>query len=167
MEQVQKATQSDTSSGAQTAELFCRQYDVLHRLTTQMLATRTLEDKLSLVLDAVNADLGYSHAALGLIDADSGETRIGLALGFPDNESILGTAVPAKIGSPVGTLTLGGKPVWIRRVNGAIESQFLDSIGSPSDLLALPLIGGRWLTMINPESARKHWVEPDLDPEKL
>src|SRR5262249_46656616 len=68
MEQAKKAPQADTTDLGLVADLFYRQYDILYRLTTQMLATRSLDDKLSLVLDAVTSELGYAHSAVGLID---------------------------------------------------------------------------------------------------
>src|SRR5215472_15366385 len=100
MEQAKKAPQAENVDLGLVADLFYRQYDILYRLTTQMLATRNLEDKLSLVLDAVTSELGYAHSALGLIDDDSGEIRIRMALGFPDDDAVSRTTVPAKMGSP-------------------------------------------------------------------
>src|SRR5579871_1560223 len=110
MEQAKKASHSDNTELGLVADLFYRQYDILYRLTTQMLATRSLDDKLSLVLDAVTSELGYPHAALGLIDEDSGEIQFRIALGFPNDDSLSGVTVPSKIGSPLGSLTLGGRP---------------------------------------------------------
>jgi PAS domain S-box-containing protein len=158
MEQAKKAPQADTNDLGVVADLFYRQYDILYRLTTQMLATRNLDDKLSLVLDAVTSELGYAHSALGLIDQESGEVRIRIAIGFPDDDAVLGMTVSSKIGSPIGTSTLGGRPVWIRRAAGGAEKQFLDATCSSSDLLALPLFGGRWLAAKNPELTRKPWI---------
>ena len=85
MEQAKKAEQADAADLGFVADLFYRQYDILHRLTTQMLATRNIDDKLSLVLDAVTSELGYAHSALGLIDEESGAPLLPLAhiaLGF-------------------------------------------------------------------------------------
>jgi PAS domain S-box-containing protein len=161
MEQAKKAQQGDSAELGLVADLFYRQYDILYRLTTQMLATRSLDDKLSLVLDAVTSELSYAHAALGLIDQDSSEIRIRMALGFPNDDSLSGLLVPAKLGSPVGSIGLAGRPVWIRRSNGNAETHFLDTIGAASDLLALPLLGGRWLAE-STEVSRKPWIEPDL-----
>src|SRR5215831_9348244 len=124
MELAKKALQGDNPDLGFVADLFYRQYDILYRLTTQMLASKNLDDKLSLVLDAVTSELGYPHSALGLIDQDSGEIRLRMALGFLDDESLSGMTVPAKIGSPLGSISLGGRPVWIRRSNGSVESQF-------------------------------------------
>src|SRR5215831_6219387 len=118
MELAKKALQGDNPDLGLVADLFYRQYDILYRLTTQMLATKNVDDKLSLVLDAVTSELGYPHSALGLIDHDSGEIRLRMALGFPDDDNISGMAVSSKIGSPLGSVTLGGRPVWIRRSNG-------------------------------------------------
>ena len=63
-EHAQKAPRSAKSELALVTELFYRQCDLLYRLTTQMLATKNLNDKISLVLDAVTSELGYPHADL-------------------------------------------------------------------------------------------------------
>src|SRR3974390_1026078 len=99
MEQAKTAPQGDIPDLGLVADLFYRQYDILYRLTTQMLATKNLDDKLSLVLDAVTSELEYPHAASGLIDQDSGEIRLRMALGFPDDDAVSGMVVPSKIGS--------------------------------------------------------------------
>src|SRR4051812_39470439 len=155
-EQAKKAPQSEAVNLELVAELFYRQYDILYRLTTQMLATQNLADKLSLVLDAVTSELGYSHAALALMDDDTGEMRMRMAIGFPDDDFVGRLTVPSKFGSPVGSVTLGGRPAWIQRNHSKPEAQFLDDIGCASDLLSLPLFGGQWLA-IGPEYARKAW----------
>src|SRR5579871_4456391 len=114
MEQAKKAPQGDIPDLGVVADLFYRQYDILYRLTTQMLATKNLDDKLSLVLDAVTSELGYSHSALGLIDHESGELRIRMTIGFPDDDAVTGTVVSPKLGSPIGSGSLANRPVWIR-----------------------------------------------------
>src|SRR5438045_8520404 len=113
-EQARKAPESDKPDLELVAELFYRQYDILYRLTTQMLATKNLDDKLSLILDAVTSELGYSHAALALIDNDTDELRIRMAIGFEDDAKLMGVVVSPKLGSTVGP-DGGGRPFGIRR----------------------------------------------------
>jgi len=164
-EQAKKAPQSDVTELGLVADLFYRQYDILYRLTTQMLATKNLDDQLSLVLDAVTSELGYSHSALGLIDQDSGELRIRLAIGFPDDATIAGMIVPPKLGAPIGSGSLGPRPVWIQRSNGGNEQQFLDGIASSTDMLALPLFGGRWLAGRSSDLTPTPWLETELSAD--
>jgi PAS domain S-box-containing protein len=125
------------------AEEVLRQHcDFLYRLTRQTLESKNLDDYLLLVLKAVTSELGYSHAAIALADRDSGKLRIRLALGFPEDEKVIGTTVSVLgSGAPAG---IGGKAAWIRRRNDASESRFLEGIQSSSDLLALPLPGLEW-----------------------
>src|SRR5215831_14115668 len=144
MEQTKRAPQEDSPDLGLVSDLFYHEYDILNRLTAKMLVTKNIDDKLSLILDAVTSELGYPHSAFGLIDPDSDQIKIRMALGFPDDEGVSGMTVSSSIGSPVGSVsTLGGRPVWIRRSNGSAEKQFLDSIRSSSDLLAVPLFAGR------------------------
>src|SRR5262245_23884360 len=60
--------QSERDDLELVGELFQRQNDMLFDLTAQMLAAMTLDGKLSLVLTAVTSQLGYSHAAVALVD---------------------------------------------------------------------------------------------------
>ncbi len=158
-EQAKKA-QNETVNLELVAELFYRQYDILYRLTTQMLATKNLADKLSLVLDAVTSELGFSHSAIALVDGDTGELRIRLALGFPDDDKVIGSIIPV-FGSS-RSFDKSGRPAWIRKVNSDAESRFLDAIGSASDLLSLPLFGGQWLEVGTFEQSRRSWLDADL-----
>jgi PAS domain S-box-containing protein len=137
-----------------------RQYDLLFRLTTQMLAMRNMDDRLSLVLDAINSELGYSQAAVALIDSESEALRIRMALGYPDDRGITHLIIPQSLGTQFTTNSLGGQPSWIQRESSASEREFLDQIGATADVLALPLFGGhllaeqRWI-----EQARYQWME--------
>jgi len=140
-EHAKKAPQPEIELAS---EAFYRQYDTLLRLTTQMLAMKGLDDKLSLVLDAVTSEFGYSHAALALVDREAA-LQMRMALGFPNDSEVGQIVVPGKLGSTASAVP-GGRPSWIQRTNGGIEAEFLDSLKSSSDLLALPLFGGPWLS---------------------
>ena len=156
-----KAPQSDPRELELMTELFYRQYDILFRLTTQMLATRNLDDRLSLVLDAVTSDLGYSHAAIALIDGETQVFRLRMALGFPNDEAISNRIVPGNLGTPFGVNSLGGRPAWIQRASGNADRAFLDEIGCDADMLALPLFGGQWLSESSERDFGVHWWETE------
>jgi PAS domain S-box-containing protein len=152
-----KAPQPDPRELELITELFYRQYDILFRLTTQMLATRNVDERLSLVLDAVTSDLGYTHAAVSLIDSESQALRLRMSLGFPDDDGIAGRIVPSTLGAPLGNST-GTRPAWIQRDSSEAEREFLNAIGCDTDLLALPLFGGHWLTeKQDPDYAHSRW----------
>src|SRR5262245_53661144 len=99
------------------ADLFYRQYDILFRLTTQMLATRDVEDRLSLVLDAVTFELGYEHAAIAFADNDTASLQIRMALGFSNNNALAGLHVPTHLGISFGGTQMEWRPIWIMRSN--------------------------------------------------
>jgi PAS domain S-box-containing protein len=133
-DQAGKAERSDVPIEF-VAESFHRQCEILYRLTAEMLASKHLDEKLSLVLHAVTSEFGYSHAAVAFPDGDSDELQIRLALGFPDDKRVIGAAVPKASNDS------GCSPFWIRRQNSEAESRFLERIDSSTDLLALPLLG--------------------------
>ncbi len=155
-EQARRAPLNENTELELVADLFYRQYDILYHLTTQMLATKSLDDKISLVLDAVTSELGYAHAALALIDPDTGEMRMRLAIGFPGDGAAGRMVVPANFGSPFGPASPGSRPAWIRRGRSKPENDFLNEIGAETDLLALPLFGDQWLAA-SPDDNRRPW----------
>src|SRR5262245_57172261 len=84
------------------ADLSFHQYDILFRLTTQILATGNMNDRLSLVLDAMTFDLGYSHAVFAIVDPETGTLRIRMALGFDNDQSVCGLRIPRNLGRGFG-----------------------------------------------------------------
>jgi PAS domain S-box-containing protein len=140
------STQGTPRQSAQPASLgflggtLPRPYDVVFRLTHQMLAIRNVEDGLSLVLDACVAEFGFQQAAIALVEGDSEELRIKLGIGFPEDRPLVGVAIPLNLGAPFCMTRTGGEASWIQRIT-SVDKQFLDQIGSASDLLALPLYG--------------------------
>src|SRR5204863_9454565 len=104
-------------------------YNILFRLTEQMLAVRHVDDGLSLVLDACTSELGCAHAAIALANSDSEVLRIRMALGFPDDSVLKNRLLPSKIGCPFLTLPAGAEMAWIQRI-ASPDRDFLDEIGS-------------------------------------
>jgi len=104
-------------------------HDILQWLATRMSAAKDLHAKLTLVLDAITTELGFSQAALGLIDHGSGQLRIRMAKGFADESAVL---------QAIGPFPLE-RPTWIQGIDGGKDKEFLDSIRSSSDMLAVPL----------------------------
>jgi PAS domain S-box-containing protein len=107
-----------------------------------MLAVRQVDDGLSLVLDACTSELGYAHAAIALTESESEALRIRMALGFPDDRALKDRPVPSNIGCPFLSFPAGAELAWVQRI-APPDREFLDEIGSRTDLLALPLFGGQ------------------------
>jgi PAS domain S-box-containing protein len=121
-----------------------RQLDLIFDMTTQLLATQTLNERLLLALDTVTADLGYPSAAIALIDPQTATLRMRMAVGFADNSAVEAVEMPLDSGAVVVSVVHDGRPAWItRKANGG--TPFLGPFLNDIDLLALPLFGGHWL----------------------
>lgn len=123
------------------ADLQTHQYELLFEMTTQLLAAQNLEERLLLTLDTATSGLGYPQSAVALIDKRSANLRMRMAVGFADDAAVSSIEVPLDSSAPYVTVIHDGRPVWITRDTGG--GDFLDRIGCPSDLLALPLFGGQ------------------------
>jgi PAS domain S-box-containing protein len=105
-----------------------------------MLAIRTVDDGLSLVLNACISELGFEQAAISFAGGDKASLRIRLALGFPYDHNLPGVMVPPGIGAAFSTIASGAEAAWIQRIS-IPDKEFLDHIGAVADLLVLPLFG--------------------------
>ncbi len=141
-----QATKVDTALAQDaSAEVRTHQNDVIFEMTTQLLATQSLEEGLLLALDTVTADLGYSCAAIALIDNRNATLRMKMAVGFEDNAAIEAIEMPLDSGALSVSIVHDGRPAWIKRqANGA--ASLLDPDMMQTDLLALPLFGGQGLS---------------------
>ncbi len=120
------------------------QYERLFEMMTQLLAAPTLDEQLMLSLDTLISGIGYPHAAIALIDKHRALLRIRMAAGFADDAKPVGMELPLDARGPHITVAHDGRPTWItRRDEGDDLSAhaFLDALGCPTDLLALPLFG--------------------------
>src|SRR5262245_8972317 len=150
-ERAYRAAKSASDEMGLLTDVFYRQYDLLFRLTTQMLATAEVQDRLSLVLDAVTFELGYPHAAIAIIDNDTGVLQLRMGLGFPNDDALTSLPIPQNLGISFGDSRMKWRPVWIMRSNSASDAKFLDHIQCAEDLLGLPLFGGQWLSEPQPD----------------
>lgn len=124
-----------------------RQHDIFFNMTTQMLAMHRVEDRLSLALDTMTAELGYTCAAVGLLDADGGTLRMLMAAGFPDDAAVEAIELPLDSSLPhLESVHTGKSSFLIKDGSVAGESELLQRFGARVDLLALPLFGGLPLT---------------------
>src|ERR1051325_1722745 len=95
------------------ADLHTRQLDLIFDMTTQLLATQGLNERLLLALDTVTADLGYHRAAIGRIDNQTAKPRMRMAVGFPDNASVEAIEMPLDSGDITVSVVHDGRPAWI------------------------------------------------------
>jgi PAS domain S-box-containing protein len=132
------------AEGAST-DLRNRQHDIIFEMTTQLLATQNLKERLLIALDTVTADLGYPCAAIALIDKRNATLRVRMATGFDDDEAIEAIEMPLDSGAQSVSVVHDGRMSWIKRQTNEAGS-FLAPHLKKTDLLALPLFGGQALT---------------------
>ena len=133
--------------GSAPSRLHFHQYELLFEMTTQLLAAQTLEEQLMMTLDTLTSGLGYAHAAVALIDKNRAVLRTRMAAGFADDEKAVGLELPLDSSGPQVTVAHDGRPAWVTRHGGSGDlsaTAFLDALGCPTDLLALPLFGGQF-----------------------
>jgi PAS domain S-box-containing protein len=112
-------------------------------MTTEMLATRSLEERMLLAMDTLTADLGYPSAAIALMDEHSATLRMRMAAGFADNSAVERMEIPLDSAAVSVSVVHDGLPAWVSR-GGDEYSPFLSKLAVDTDILALPLFGGRW-----------------------
>lgn len=133
--------------GSAPKRLPLHQYELLFEMTTQLLAAQTLDEQLMMTLDTLTSGLGYPQAAVALLDKNRAALRIHLAVGFADDARASGLELPLDSSGPQVTVAHDGRPAWVTRRAGSGDlaaNAFLDALGCPTDLLALPLFGGQF-----------------------
>src|ERR1044072_4833951 len=135
--QTQAAKADAAPQQSELADVRTRQHDLIFEMTTQLLATQSLEEGLLLALDTVTEDLGYPCAAIALIDNRNATLRMRMAVGFEDNAAIEAIEMPLDSGALSVSIVHDGRPAWIKRSsNGAQSLLAPDTI--TTGLLALP-----------------------------
>ena len=139
-----RTTHEAVAAGGAGERESLQRYEFLFEMTTQLLAAQHLEEQISLVLDAVTAGLGFAGAAIALMDKRGGALRLRGAEGFAVDAARAGLELPLDSNAPHVRVVHDGRPTWITRDGADAEGRaFLQHIGSPTDLLALPLFGGQ------------------------
>lgn len=141
-----------------------RQYEGVFDLTTQILATPKVDERLLLSLEAITTGLGYQQAAIALIDERASSLRIRAAVGFADDEAVGRLEMPLDSGAPQVAVIYEGRPLWLARQDNNGAETFLAELGASPDILAIPLFGGQRLSKTlnrnlarSPRMADKHW----------
>ncbi|MBC7911591.1 MAG: PAS domain S-box protein [Pyrinomonadaceae bacterium] len=149
------------------SEWSLRQYDTVFDLTTQMLATDKVDERLLLALEAVTVGLGYSQAAVALIDERNASLRMRVAAGFDDEQAIEGILMPLDSGASHITVVYEGRPAWVSAEDSEASAAFLKQLACQTHVLAIPLFGGQGSSKKldrnlarSPRLMDKHW-EPE------
>ncbi len=144
-----------------------RQYDTVFDLTTQMLATDKVDERLLLALEAVTAGLGYTQAAVALIDERNASLRMRVAAGFDDEQAIEGIQMSLDSGASHITVVYEGRPAWVSAEDSEASAAFLKQLACQTHILAIPLFGGQGSSKKldrnlarSPRLMDKHW-EPE------
>src|SRR5688572_3634073 len=119
---------------AEAVRLPLHQYEFLFEMTTQLLAAQRLEEQMSLVLDTVTTGLGYSQAAIALIDKHQGLLKMRMAAGFADDAAVGSLELPLDSNAPQVRVVHDGRPAWVERADeGGEAGGFLEQLGGQSD----------------------------------
>jgi PAS domain S-box len=148
-------------------ERLLHQYEIIFELTTQMLATHKVSERILLALEAVTTGLGFRQAAIALIDEKSASLRMRAATGFDEDEAVERLEMSLDSGAPQVAIVYEGRPVWISARHDEASAAFLKQLASRTDILAIPLFGGQRSSnklerdlAHSPRLSDKHW-EPE------
>lgn len=130
-------------------------HDVIFDLTTQMLATESLDERLLLALDTATSEFAFECAAIALIDERNATLGVRKAVGFEDNSKIEEMEMPLDSGAPSVSVVHDGRPSWILHGSEGSYAPFFGPHLKEKDMLALPLFGGQWLSEKRGEFARR------------
>jgi PAS domain S-box-containing protein len=145
--------------GGAVSDLRARQYEILFKMTTELLATKSVDERMLLALDTITADLGYPYAAIALMDERNATLRMRMAAGFEDNSAIERIEMPLDSAALGVSVVHDGRPAWIP-LGGNEYSPFIRQLAVDTDILALPLCGVRWdVDGVEGEQARRQMVE--------
>lgn len=149
------------------SKLSARQYEILLKMMTELSATNNLKERMLLALDTISSDLGYSRAAIALIDEGTATLRMQMAVGFKNNDEVESLNMPLDSAGKGISVVYEGRPVWISHEADGY-SPFIGPLATDTDILSLPLFGGRWAERIEGEFARKYLSENKYwQPEAL
>lgn len=150
---VEDAIDDNAASG-----LSARQYEILLKMMTELAATNGLKERILLALDTISSDLGYERAAIALIDESAATLRMQMAVGFKNNAEVENLSMPLDSAGKGISVVYEGRPVWINREEDEY-SPFIGPLATDTDILSLPLFGGRWAKRTEAEFARKYLRE--------
>ncbi|HEX8888381.1 MAG TPA: ATP-binding protein [Pyrinomonadaceae bacterium] len=139
--------------------LLLRQFDVLTEATTQMLATTKLHERLLLALEAIVTGLGYTQAAIAMINEREAALRVRAAVGFGDDE-VARIEMPLDSSAACVRVVHEGRPIWISVKTDEQSCALFGKLDWQHDVLALPMFG---VPEMSQKPEREITAKPRLD----
>jgi PAS domain S-box-containing protein len=122
-------------------DLYLRQYDAFLEVTTQMLVTPKLHERLQLALEALTNIFGYKQAAIAIINERDAVLRIRALRGFDAEQSLARIEMPLDSSAACVRVIHDAHPLWITLSNDETSRVLFDKMDWTEDVLALPLFG--------------------------
>ena len=138
---------------AESGPVTLRHFDVFIEVTTQMLATPRLHERLLLALEAIVHNFGCPQAAIAIINEREAELRVRGALGFDDDQ--IASKIEMSLDSSAACVRVihDAQPLWIDLEEDDSSRQLIGKLNWQQDLLAFPLFG---ISELPPKAAREH-----------
>jgi PAS domain S-box-containing protein len=120
---------------------YLRQYDAFIEVTTQMLVTPRLNERLQLALEAITNVLGHQQSAIAIINERDATLRIRAASGFDDDPTFARLEIPLDSSAACVRVIHEAVPLWISLNEDGASRALFDKMLWKEDVLALPLFG--------------------------
>ena len=121
--------------------LYLRQYDAFLEVTTQMLVTPKLHERLQLALEAITNIFGYKQAAIAIISERDAVLRMRAVRGFDAEQSTAKIEMPLDSSATCVRVIHDGHPLWISLNEDDASRALFDKMKWTDEVLALPLFG--------------------------
>lgn len=119
---------------------YLRQYDAFLEVTTQMLVTPKLHERLQLALEAITNIFGYKQAAIAIINERDAVLRMRAMRGF-DTELSTRIEMPLDLSAACVRVIHDAHPLWISLSEDEASRTLFDKMRWTEDVLAFPLFG--------------------------
>ena len=120
--------------------VYLRQYDAFLEVTTQMLVTPKLHERLQLALEAITNIFGYKQAAIAIINERDAVLRMRAMRGF-DAEPSARIEMPLDLSAACVRVIHDAHPLWISLNEDEASRTLFDNMHWTEDVLAFPLFG--------------------------
>src|SRR4030095_2541799 len=121
--------------------LYLRQYDAFLEVTTQMLVTPKLHERLQLALEAITNIFGYKQAAIAIINERDAVLRIRASRAFDAEHSSARIEMPLDSSAACVRVIHDAHALWITLGNDEASRVLFGKMDWTEDVLALPLFG--------------------------
>ena len=120
---------------------YLRQYDAFIEVTTQMLVTPKLNERLQLALETITNILGHPQAAIAIINERDAALRIRAARGFDGDPTSSRQEMPLDSSADCVRVVHEGVPLWVSLAEDQASRALFDNMLWKEEVLALPLFG--------------------------